>query len=283
MNTTKTKLRQRITVPPDGHGRGPLARLHAARHAGAEGVRVALPRRGGRLSVRVVPQEGLRDHGATHWLEQTVHAARYSPHVQRPVAGRERGALVTKSISGHLKVGRKVGGSSERVGRVERASGEGPNGRRNGGGATSIDVEELFFAHPGLLQNGPRGSLLQGLSPMHRHGDRRRPGLTSTTWLPDWRSTTHPRRPSARKRRAATIWAIRPIELPGDSTRRRRLGRVEPEPDRIAGHGSCLSDRIGLRNGSWQLGNLDTEPARLKVRREHDAIPYAADPNRDLT
>jgi hypothetical protein len=77
-------------------------------------------------------------------------------------------ALLERSTR-YAKVGRKVG-------RVERG-GEGPNGRRSGGVATSIDVEELFFAHPGLLQNGPRGSLLQGLSAMYRHCDR------SSAWL----------------------------------------------------------------------------------------------------
>jgi hypothetical protein len=91
MNTTKTKLRQRITVPPEVMD---VLRWHVAAQLTTpeqKASELLFPAGGRGLSIGIVPQEGVRNGRATDRLEQDVHAERDAPDVQRPDAAGEGG------------------------------------------------------------------------------------------------------------------------------------------------------------------------------------------------
>jgi hypothetical protein len=100
MPTTKTGLRQRITVPKEVID---VLRWHVETQlkTAEQHSRSSLPARGRRLLHRLWIQEGLRRGRWPDWVEEEVHPARHASNVQRHVPAAKVESLVTKSISGH--------------------------------------------------------------------------------------------------------------------------------------------------------------------------------------
>jgi integrase len=87
MDTTKTKLRQRISVPEAVMEVAPLAHRHAARHAGAARLGAALSGRGWQPAHGAFRVHAVRPHPWPDRARHALHAARDEAHVQRPGAG----------------------------------------------------------------------------------------------------------------------------------------------------------------------------------------------------
>jgi hypothetical protein len=133
MERTKTKLRQKISLPGRSARRPSVARRDAAAHGGAAGIGSALPRRGWSAAFGVLPQEAVRDlrtplrhHEEGHTQGDATHV--HGPHAQGE--GRELGAQIDLGSPDRRDGGQVL---VDRSGRAARRGGDGParNSRRS--------------------------------------------------------------------------------------------------------------------------------------------------------